>query len=147
MRDMTKGAPLGHLFLYAVPLLLGNWLQLAYNAVDSIIAGRFIGQEALAAEGINVEVLDLRSLAPIDKDTIFDSVRKTHHAIVVEESNKICGIGSEIASMLQEELYDELDGPVLRVAALDVPLPYDVDLEHYCIPDADNIYDAVKRAL
>ena len=51
MRDMTKGAPLGHLFLYAVPLLLGNWLQLAYNAVDSIIAGRFIGQGALAAEG------------------------------------------------------------------------------------------------
>ena len=52
MRDMTKGAPLGHLFLYAVPLLLGNWLQLAYNAVDSIIAGRFIGQDALAAEGV-----------------------------------------------------------------------------------------------
>ena len=52
MRDMTKGAPLGHLFFYAVPLLLGNWLQLAYNAVDSIIAGRFIGQDALAAEGI-----------------------------------------------------------------------------------------------
>ena len=51
MRDMTKGAPLGHLFLYALPLLLGNWLQLAYNAVDSIIAGRFIGQDALAAEG------------------------------------------------------------------------------------------------
>ena len=49
MRDMTKGAPLGHLFLYAVPLLLGNWMQLAYNAVDSIIAGRFIGQDALAA--------------------------------------------------------------------------------------------------
>ena len=52
MRDMTKGAPLGHLFFYAVPLLLGNWLQLAYNAVDSIIAGRFIGQDALAAEGL-----------------------------------------------------------------------------------------------
>ena len=54
MRDMTKGAPLGHLFLYAVPLLLGNWLQMAYNAVDSIIAGRFIGQDALAAEGVAV---------------------------------------------------------------------------------------------
>ena len=53
MRDMTKGAPLGHLFFYAVPLLLGNWLQLAYNAVDSIIAGRFIGQDALAAEGVS----------------------------------------------------------------------------------------------
>ena len=63
MRDMTKGAPLGHLFLYAVPLLLGNWLQLAYNAVDSIIAGRFIGQEALAAEGVAGPVMNLVILA------------------------------------------------------------------------------------
>lgn len=63
MRDMTKGAPLGHLFFYAVPLLLGNWLQLAYNAVDSIIAGRFIGQEALAAEGVAGPVMNLVILA------------------------------------------------------------------------------------
>ena len=63
MRDMTKGAPLGHLFFYAVPLLLGNWLQLAYNAVDSIIAGRFIGQDALAAEGIAGPVMNLVILA------------------------------------------------------------------------------------
>ena len=60
---MTKGAPLGHLFLYAVPLLLGNWLQLAYNAVDSIIAGRFIGQDALAAEGVAGPVMNLVILA------------------------------------------------------------------------------------
>ena len=63
MRDMTKGAPLGHLFLYAVPLLLGNWLQMAYNAVDSIIAGRFIGQDALAAEGVAGPVMNLERLA------------------------------------------------------------------------------------
>ena len=63
MRNMTKGAPLGHLFLYAVPLLLGNWLQLAYNAVDSIIAGRFIGQDALAAEGVAGPVMNLVILA------------------------------------------------------------------------------------
>lgn len=63
MRDMTKGAPLGHLFLYALPLLLGNWLQLAYNAVDSIIAGRFIGQDALAAEGVAGPVMNLVILA------------------------------------------------------------------------------------
>ena len=63
MRDMTKGAPLGHLFWYAVPLLLGNWLQLAYNAVDSIIAGRFIGQDALAAEGVAGPVMNLVILA------------------------------------------------------------------------------------
>lgn len=60
---MTKGAPLGHLFLYALPLLLGNWLQLAYNAVDSIIAGRFIGQDALAAEGVAGPVMNLVILA------------------------------------------------------------------------------------
>ena len=63
MRDMTKGAPLGHLFFYAVPLLLGNWLQLAYTAVDSIIAGRFIGQDALAAEGVAGPVMNLVILA------------------------------------------------------------------------------------
>lgn len=63
MRDMTKGVPLGHLFCYAVPLLLGNWLQLAYNAVDSIIAGRFIGQNALAAEGVAGPVMNLVILA------------------------------------------------------------------------------------
>lgn len=63
MRDMTRGAPLGHLFFYAVPLLLGNWLQLAYNAVDSIIAGRFIGQDALAAEGVAGPVMNLVILA------------------------------------------------------------------------------------
>lgn len=63
MRDMTQGAPLGHLFFYAVPLLLGNWLQLAYNAVDSIIAGRFIGQNALAAEGVAGPVMNLVILA------------------------------------------------------------------------------------
>ena len=63
MRDMTKGAPLGHLFWYAVPLLLGNWLQLAYNAVDSIIAGRFIGQDALAAEGVAGPIMNLVILA------------------------------------------------------------------------------------
>ncbi len=63
MRDMTKGAPLGHLFLYAVPLLLGNSLQLAYNAVDPIIAGRFIGQDALAAEGVAGPVMNLVILA------------------------------------------------------------------------------------
>ena len=63
MRDMTSGDPRGHLWRYALPLLLGNWLQLAYNAVDSIIAGRFIGQKALAAEGIAAPVMNLVILA------------------------------------------------------------------------------------
>ncbi|WP_313524200.1 alpha-ketoacid dehydrogenase subunit beta [Anaerotignum sp.] len=100
--------------------------------------------EKLAAEGISAEVLDPRTIAPLDKDTIRKSVEKTHRAIVVEEGNKTGGIGAEIAAMMQEEMYDELDGPVLRVAALDVPLPYDVALELVCVPNADKIVDAVK---
>lgn len=100
--------------------------------------------EKLAAEGISAEVLDPRTIAPLDKDAIRKSVEKTHRAIVVEEGNKTSGIGAEIAAMMQEEMYDELDGPVLRVAALDVPLPYDVALELLCIPNADKIVEAVK---
>jgi pyruvate dehydrogenase E1 component beta subunit len=101
--------------------------------------------EKLAAEGISAEVLDPRTIAPLDKEAIRKSVEKTHRAIVVEEGNKISGIGAEIAAMMQEEMYDELDGPVLRVAALDVPLPYDVALELLCIPNADKIVEAVKK--
>ncbi|WP_352399208.1 alpha-ketoacid dehydrogenase subunit beta [Anaerotignum sp.] len=100
--------------------------------------------EKLAAEGISAEVLDPRTIAPLDKEAIRKSVEKTHRAIVVEEGNKTGGIGAEIAAMMQEEMYDELDGPVLRVAALDVPLPYDVALELVCVPNADKIVDAVK---
>ena len=100
--------------------------------------------EKLAAEGINAEVLDPRTIAPLDKEAIRKSVEKTHRAIVVEEGNKTGGIGAEIAAMMQEEMYDELDGPVLRVAALDVPLPYDVALELVCVPNEDKIVEAVK---
>lgn len=103
--------------------------------------------EKLSAEGISAEVLDPRTIAPLDKKTIRKSVEKTHRAIVVEEGNKTGGIGAEIAAMMQEEMYDELDGPVLRVAALDVPLPYDVALELVCVPNADKIVEAVKALI
>ena len=103
--------------------------------------------EKLSAEGISAEVLDPRTIAPLDKKTIRKSVEKTHRAIVVEEGNKTGGIGAEIAALMQEEMYDELDGPVLRVAALDVPLPYDVALELVCVPNADKIVEAVKALI
>jgi pyruvate dehydrogenase E1 component beta subunit len=98
----------------------------------------------LAKKGINVEVIDPRTLVPFDKETVFESVRKTHKVVVVEESNKTAGIGAELAAMLQEEMYDELDGPVVRVAALDVPLPYNIELELYCVPNAQKIVAAVE---
>ncbi|MCQ4937257.1 MULTISPECIES: alpha-ketoacid dehydrogenase subunit beta [Anaerotignum] len=114
-------------------------------AIGLMVKKALEAAEKLAAEGISAEVLDPRTIAPLDKETIRKSIEKTHRAIVVEEGNKTGGIGAEIAAMMQEEMYDELDGPVLRVAALDVPLPYDVALELVCIPNADKIVETVKR--
>ncbi|KAF5060643.1 alpha-ketoacid dehydrogenase subunit beta [Anaerotignum sp.] len=114
-------------------------------AIGLMVKKALEAAEKLAAEGIHAEVLDPRTIVPLDKETIRKSIEKTHRAIVVEEGNKTGGIGAEIAAMMQEEMYDELDGPVLRVAALDVPLPYDVALELVCIPNADKIVETVKR--
>lgn len=114
-------------------------------AIGLMVKKALEAAEKLEAEGIHAEVLDPRTIVPLDKETIRKSIEKTHRAIVVEEGNKTGGIGAEIAAMMQEEMYDELDGPVLRVAALDVPLPYDVALELVCIPNADKIVETVKR--
>lgn len=98
----------------------------------------------LEKERISIEVIDPRTLVPFDKGTVFESIRKTHHVAVIEESNKTAGIGAELAAMIQEEQYDELDGPILRIAALDVPIPYNISLERFVIPDAKRIAEEIK---
>lgn len=113
-------------------------------AVGLMVKKALEAAKKLQEEGISAEVIDPRTLAPFDKETVFNSIKKTHRAVVVEESNKTAGIGAEIASLIQEEMYDELDGPVVRVAALDVPLAYNVILELYSVPNADKIVAAVK---
>lgn len=113
-------------------------------AVGLMVKKTLEAAEILANKGISIEVIDPRTLVPFDKETVFESVRKTHRVVVVEESNKTAGIGAELSAMLQEEMYDELDGPIVRVAALDVPLPYNIGLEKYCIPDANKIVSAVE---
>lgn len=100
--------------------------------------------EKLAAEGISAEVIDLRTLRPLDKQAIIDSVRKTHRLISVEEGWPVAGIGSEIAAIAMEELFDELDGPVVRVTGKDVPMPYAANLEKLALPTADDIVDAAR---
>jgi len=92
-------------------------------AIGLMVKRSLEAAEELKNEGIDVEVIDPRTIAPLDKDTVYESIRKTHRIVVVEETNKTGGLGAEFAAMFQEELYDELDGPVVRVAALDVPLP------------------------
>lgn len=100
--------------------------------------------EELERKGISAEVIDLRTIRPLDKQTIIDSVRKTHRLISVEESWPFAGIGSEIAALAMEELFDELDAPVARVCAKDVPLPYAANLEKLALP---NVADVVNAAL
>lgn len=113
-------------------------------AVGLMVKKALEAAEILQQKGISVEVIDPRTLAPFDRETVFKSIQKTHRAVVVEEGNKTAGIGAELAAMIQESMYDELDGPVLRVAALDVPLPYNIELELHCVPDANKIVATVE---
>jgi pyruvate dehydrogenase E1 component beta subunit len=94
--------------------------------------------EILQAEhGISAEVVDLRSIRPLDEETIMDSVRKTHRAIYVEENKPFCGVGSQIVSMIQEQAFDDLDAPVLRVSSLDAPAFYSPPIEKIQLPYPD----------
>jgi pyruvate dehydrogenase E1 component beta subunit len=103
--------------------------------------------EKLAAEGIEVEVIDPRTLAPLDKDTILSSVKKTGRLVTVEESRFSHGIGTEIAAIAANEAFFDLDAPVERVAAPDVPIPCAPPLEQVYIPNEDKIIQAVKKVL
>ena len=100
--------------------------------------------ERLAAEGINAEVIDLRTLRPLDKQAIIDSVRKTHRLISVEEGWPVAGIGSEIAAIAMEELFDELDAQMVRVTGKDVPMPYAANLEKLALPTVDDVVAAAR---
>jgi len=98
----------------------------------------------LAEEGIDAEVINLRSIRPLDIDTIVQSVQKTNRLITVEEGWAACGIGSEIAAQMMEVAFDFLDAPVHRVAGEDVPMPYAANLEALALPNADKIITAAK---
>ena len=111
----------------------------------SIMVGKALeAAEALAAEGISAEVVDLRSLRPLDIDTIVKSVKKTNRVVSCEEGWPFAGIGSEIAAIVMEHAFDWLDAPVARVAGLDVPLPYAANLEKLALPQTEHITEAAK---
>jgi pyruvate dehydrogenase E1 component beta subunit len=101
--------------------------------------------EKLAEEGIEAEVINLRSLRPLDMDTIIESVKKTNRVLSVEEGWPYAGIGAEIAARIMEEAFDYLDAPVVRVHAVDVPLPYAANLEKLALPQPENIVTAAKN--
>lgn len=101
--------------------------------------------EALVKDGIDCEVVDVRSLLPMDTETIFASVAKTHRAVVVYEDWRSGGFGAEIASRIGEHCFDDLDAPVGRVGGLNVPMPYSRPLELLCIPDEKDVAEAVHK--
>jgi pyruvate/2-oxoglutarate/acetoin dehydrogenase E1 component len=103
--------------------------------------------ERLAADGIEAEVIDLRTLVPLDMETVLRSVRKTNRVVIAHEACRRGGFGGELAAQIQEEAFDLLDAPVLRVGALDVPIPYSKPMEEYVIPDEARIVGAVKHLL
>ncbi len=103
--------------------------------------------EALAQEGISVEVVDLRTLTPLDKSTILDSVEKTGKAIVVNEAVKRGGVGGDIAAMIMEEAYDDLDAPVMRIAGKNTTIPYNLELEKACTPTVAEIVEGILELL
>lgn len=103
--------------------------------------------EALQKEGISAEVLDLRSIRPLDQEAIFQSVYRTGRAVVVQEGWPFAGVGAEIAARVQEACFDWLEAPVLRVTNRDVPQPYATNLEKLVLPSAERIVAAVHRSL
>jgi pyruvate dehydrogenase E1 component beta subunit len=98
-------------------------------------------------DGVSAEVLDLRSLRPLDVDAILATVRKTNRAVVLEEGWPYVGIGAQIVSIIQDEAFDDLDAPVVRVTQADIPMPYAKNLEQMAKPSAQRVIDACNRVL
>lgn len=136
---------------FIVPIGKGV-VRRAGSALSAITYGSMVERTLAAAarlaqEGIDIEVIDLRSLVPLDWELVLSSVQRTHRAMVVHEAVKTAGPGAEIAAQIQERIFFELEAPILRVAAKDVPLPQNGDLEQLCIPSVDDIAEAARRLM
>jgi pyruvate/2-oxoglutarate/acetoin dehydrogenase E1 component len=137
--------------LYEVPI--GRAATVRSGSDVSIFAtGRMVGEALNAAEqlqtrGISAEVVDLRTVQPLDTAAILESVTRTHHAVVVHEAVQFAGLGAEVAALIQSEAFDDLDAPVLRVAAPFNPVPFSPVLEKAYIPNAADIVAGVRGML
>jgi pyruvate dehydrogenase E1 component beta subunit len=103
--------------------------------------------EELAKQGISVEVIDLRTIKPLDIATIASSVRKTHRCVLVEEGHIFAGISAEIGFQIQQHCFDDLDAPLARVCSRETPLPYAKNLEKETLPNVERIISAIKDTL
>lgn len=133
---------------HAVPFGQANVVRAGKDATiigTHLYVGRALAAaEKLKADGIDVEVIDPRTLVPLDQETIVESVKKTGRAVVVHEAHKTCGVGAEIAAMIMENAFKYLDAPVMRLGAKACTLPFNLTLENAVVPQEDDIIDAVK---
>ena len=136
---------------FIVPIGKANIMQ--EGADVTIIGYSDAANKALAAakelakEGINAEVIDLRTIRPLDTETIINSVRKTNRAVVVEDGWSFAGVASEVMAIISDKAFDYLDAPVKRVSGADCPMPYAINLEQMAVPQAPDIIAAVKDVM
>lgn len=122
----------------------GDVTLIGYSKAVELALG---AAEVLGAEGVQAEVIDLRTLKPLDLDAILGSIAKTNRAVIVHEAHRFCGFGAELAATIQEAVFSELDAPIQRVAALDAPIPYSRNLERAVLPQVESVVTAARRAL
>ncbi len=101
--------------------------------------------EKLEDEDISSEIVDLRSIKPLDEEAIYNSIRKTHRVVIVEQDRPFCGVGAEVCYRIQKNIFDQLDAPIARVSQEDVPMPYNEKLEKAVLPNVDKLIGAVKK--
>ncbi len=134
---------------YVVPLGVANIARpggdLSIITYGAMLHQALAAAEKLAADGIAAEVLDLRSLKPLDTEAILATARKTGKVLVVHAANKLAGIGAEVAALISEEAFEWLDAPVLRMGGLDTPVPFSPPLEDAYRPNAEKIYATARR--
>jgi pyruvate dehydrogenase E1 component beta subunit len=138
--DFTVPIGLAEVKRKGTDLTIVSYSRMTYLAMQ-------VAKKLEEERGLSIEVVDLRSLRPLDRPTIIESVKKTNRAVIVEEDWRSYGIGAEVAATIQEEAFDYLDAPVRRVAGLEVPLPYAEHLSRASKPDADDLIDAIRLTL
>lgn len=134
---------------YAIPFGKANVLRKGSD-ITILAIGQMVNKvvevaDQLSEEGISAEVIDPRTITPLDKETIKKSVKKTGRLVIVHEAVKTAGVGAEVAAMIQEEIFDYLDAPIKRVGAPFTPVPYSEPLEDYYLPNKEDIKKAVKE--
>ncbi|MGZ8600056.1 MAG: transketolase C-terminal domain-containing protein, partial [Actinomycetota bacterium] len=116
-------------------------------ALGAMVPAALEAAERLAVDGVDAEVVDVRSLVPLDTTTILGSVARTSRLVTVEENPRLCGWGAEVASIVAEERFFDLDGPIVRITTPHIPLPAADVLEDLAIPSADRIVERVRATL